>query len=104
MVFRICINYNANLPSNQIWLGGVVGYHVSLTRHSPSDTEGPEFKPRLSHQIALAGFLFCFCSLSAGAVVVEIWGEDGLTFWRGCGAVEHQFLVFGMRMTSGTSR
>jgi hypothetical protein len=37
------------IPSNQIWLGGVVGYHVSLTRHSPSDTEGPEFKPRLSH-------------------------------------------------------
>jgi hypothetical protein len=40
---------NSSIKSSN-WLGGVVGYHVSLTRHSPSDTEGPEFKPRLSQQ------------------------------------------------------
>lgn len=37
------------------WLGGVVGYHVSLT--SVSSTEGPEFKPRLSQSNRTSEFL-----------------------------------------------
>jgi hypothetical protein len=52
---------------HQNWLGGVVGYHVSLTRHSPSDTEGPEFKPRLSHH-----FFLLFCDHYAHGVWFEL--------------------------------
>jgi len=46
-------------------LGGVVGYHVSLTSHV-GHTEGPEFKPRLSHnkpELERASFLFVFVLL-----------------------------------------
>ena len=53
----------------QIWLGGVVGYHVSLTRHSPSDTEGPEFKPRLSHAMRRRVLFALFVVV---AVVLEL--------------------------------
>jgi hypothetical protein len=75
-----------NLHQTSNWLGGVVGYHVSLTRHSPSDTEGPEFKPRLSHLLfAEHSFcvVWCYGGFFWGMVELRGGGTHFFVIWWG---------------------